>query len=117
MKIPELTWPDDTNEVECVGFSVALVYDLIFAINHDRVETISKGQNAWYHDWTFDFLGFRYTVEAEEVGGELVPYRIQKIARLGVDDDGNTIVDESFTNPTSMYPEPAPKYEGAWGSF
>lgn len=118
MKIPDLEWPDDTDAVECIGFSKPLIYNLIHAIDHGRVQVVSKGTNGWYSSYTFDYLGFRYELEVEEVrNGVLTPYRLQKIARLGVDDDGNTVIEESFTNPQFMYPEPAPKYQGEWGSF
>lgn len=119
-QIPPLDWPDDLSAVECVGFSDLLIYDLVVAVDHDRVEFVSHTQNSWYHTYVFDFLGFRYELETERESEDLeVPYRLCKIARLGVDDDGNTVIDEKF--PIAMAKlanaSRATRYEGDWGTF
>jgi hypothetical protein len=117
--IPQLTWPDDTNEVECVGFSQELVYNLIVALDHKRVEYVSKESSGSYVSYTFDYLGFRYVLELEEFqhvrANTYEPYRLQKIARLGVDDDGETIVEEHFIGMGVAQPTPE-RFE-QWGEF
>lgn len=113
--IPKITWPDNVGEVECVGFSQPIIYDLIVAIDHGRVEYVSKDMNGWYYTYVFDFLGFRYSLEVERLEDDFVPYRLSKIARLAVDDDGNPIIDEEF--PITKAKPLVPKYDGVWGSF
>jgi hypothetical protein len=118
MKIPDLEWPDDTTEVQCIGFSQPLIYDLIHAIDHGRVKVISKDTNAWYSSYTFDYFGFRYELAVEEVrNGVLTPYRLQKLARIDEDDAGETVIVESFTNPQLIHHPNQPTYDDSWGSF
>lgn len=117
--IPGLDWPDDTLEVECVGFSEGILYNLIVAIDHDRVEVVSNSENGWSREWTFDYLGFRYRLEAEikeDASGilHIAPYRMTKIAKMGVDDDGEPVVVESYPLTKAIMKH---KYEGTWGSF
>lgn len=115
--IPKLDWPDDTNKVEWVGFNKILCYHLIHAIDHDRVKFVSEESNAWYYSFTFDYLGFRYLLETERRDGPAfrhVPYRLTKIAKTDVDDDGNEIIVEEWDAPKTP---PPVKYEGSWGSF
>lgn len=120
--IPRIDWPDDIHEVECVNFSQPLIYDLMVGINHERVTVISHTQNSWYHTYVFDYLGFRYELETEIEGGFMpvgepehqAPYRLSKIAKLDVDDDGETVV-RPLTKPTMT--TQTPSYDGVWGSF
>lgn len=114
MKIPKLDWPDDILSVECVNFSQPLIYDLMVGVNHERVEFVSSRVNSWYHTYVFDYLGFRYELEVEEFGELRTPYRLSKIARIDVDDEGEPVV-VSLTAPPKAVPSPS--YEGVWGSF
>ena len=111
--IPEVIWPEDISEVECVGFSEGILYNLMVAIDHKRVTHVSTDKNAWYASYTFDYLGFRYVLDCSG----FTPYRLQKIARLGVDDDGETIVEEKYPITGTAQPLPQPDYLTEWGSF
>ena len=121
MKIPKLSWPDDIQTVECVGFSQPLIYNLMVALDHERVEFVSHAANAWYRTYVFDYLGFRYELETERDGEELdeVPYRLTKTARLGVDEEGETIIDEKYPIAMAKLANAtrATSYEDSWGSF
>jgi hypothetical protein len=116
-KIPKLDWPDDVEDFECVGFDVIVKHHLIFAIDHNRVKVVNENVTAWYHSFTFDYLGFRYLLETERRDGPAfrhVPYRLTKIAKVDVDDDGNEIIVEEWDAPKTP---PPVRYEGSWGSF
>lgn len=124
-----MNWPDDLDEIECVGFGAATLPALVEAWDNDYV---NKHVDVIRHtstdiSWTFDYLSFRYRLDCEESTERLqsgafirvsTPYRLTKIARIGVENDGTITVIEEYPLLNST-PEPQQKaqYEQAWGSF
>jgi hypothetical protein len=128
-----MNWPEELEDITVVGFSDSLLPILMEAIDNDHVEWVKrltsvKAADGRYSE--FDYLGFRYGLdELFEVTGiepgadgqprethGYVPVRIEKIAKVDVDDDGNVLILERC--PLSMASvERPPKYQGAWASF
>ena len=128
-----MNWPEDFEAVTCVGFPDAVLPILMSAVDNRQVEWVTrisstKSSDGRYSE--FDYLGFRYALdELYEITGiepgadgrprethGYVPVRIEKIAKLGVDDDGDTFIVEQYPLGISQLPRP-PKYQGAWASF
>lgn len=122
-----MNWPEDLEAVTAVGFSDALLSTLVEAIENDHVEWVTriasdKTSDGRYSE--FDYLGFRYAVdelyepivgfEGQRADWDYIPVRIEKIAKVDVDDDGNTFIVESYPLTKAVV---KPKYEGSWGSF
>lgn len=128
-----INWPENFENVTCVGFVDALLPILMSAVDADHVEWVTQIKSAKASDGRyseFDYLGFRYALdELYEITGiepgddgmprekhGYVPVRVEKIAKVDVDDDGNTVVVEQY--PLAMTPAARPpKYQGAWASF
>ena len=124
----DLQWPDEEehfDQIKCVGFSNALLPILASAIdnghvtwNYDDLVVNANGRTQ-----TFNYLGFRYALEAvreyrSEPTGELsslFPVCVSKIAKLDVDDDGKTIVLESY--PLVAKTPTKPQRPEHWGTF
>lgn len=128
-----MNWPEEFEAVTCVGFNEALLPILMSAVDADHVEWVKqlhsmKASDGRYSE--FDYLGFRYAVdELYEITGiepgidgrprekhGYVPVRVEKIAKVDVDDDGETFIVESYPLTTTPAARP-PKYQGAWASF
>jgi len=121
-----VNWPDDLEAVTCVGFNDALLHILMSAIEADHVKWVTriksnKASDGRYSE--FDYLGFRYALDelyeaASTPTGEdwgFVPVRVEKIAKVDTDDNGNTIVVESY--PITTPQAAVQKYAGAWATF
>ena len=128
-----MNWPEELEDITCVGFSVALLPILMEAIDNGHVEWVTRKSSHRASDGRyaeFDYLGFRYGLDElyeitgiepgidgrpREVHG-YVPVRLEKIAKVDVDDCGNVLILEKY--PLSMAAvERPPKYQGAWASF
>lgn len=120
IRIQSLEWPKEASEVECLGFSDAILFTIADAAMRNTVDVVSYDVNGYYHHYTIDFLGFRYHLEAEEfptdTGLRCVPYRLEKIAKIGCDDDGENFVIEDYPLAAAQFKKPI-RYEGIWGSF
>ena len=121
-----INWPADNEAITCVGFGDALLPVLIEAVENGRVEWVEcivsdKRTDGRYSE--FDYLGFRYAVDEyyepiSEPTGErwdYVPVRVEKIAKVDVAGNGDTIIVEKYplihiTPPKQPRPE-------SWGSF
>jgi hypothetical protein len=120
-----MNWPADFEDFECVGFSSELASILAEAWDNKHVEIVRSGRAGSYFHWAFDYLGFRYRVDCEEQMVErdgrtwaiYNAYRLEKVAKLDVDDDGNTIVIEEYPMTTPKQFAPKPRYEGVWATF
>ena len=121
-----MNWPEDLEAVTCVGFSESLLPILMNAVDADHVTWVVKIVSAKTSDGRyseFDYLGFRYALDElyEAVStptGEdwgFVPVRVEKIAKVDTDDNGNTIVVESY--PITTPQAAVQKYAGAWATF
>ena len=120
-----MNWPD-IEDVECVGFNSALLPILIEAWENGRVDrhvgAIRRSSTDF--SWTFDYLGFQYQIDFEQgsktfpdgsFGTHSTPYRLSKIAKVDVDDDGNTVIVESYPC-VPQQPKAQPRPE-SWGTF
>lgn len=123
-------WADD---LEAVGFSATLLSFITTAVDNgqvDWVRTISgDNPHAEGRYREFDYLGFRYGMdEAYEVISiepgahgrgverhEFVAFRVEKIAKVDEDDDGNTIIVEKYPL-TNQAPKQQSRPE-SWGTF
>ena len=128
-----MNWPENLEDVDCVGFSDGSLCELSIAVDNHEVTWVTqirsrKASDGRYSE--FDYLGFRYAVdELYEITGiehgadgmprekhDYVPVRFERIAKVNVDDDGKAFVVEQ--NPLAMHPtEKPPKYVGQWASF
>lgn len=102
-----MAWPDNLDDVECVGFPPEALPYLITAIEDGRVEWGHTSMFAESGVAEFIYMGFQYRLHEFS---ELVT-RVEKIARIDVDDDGAPVVVENY--------ETARRREsyGAWGDF
>lgn len=120
VRIQSLEWPNDLSEIECANnLHIHAIATIADAAMRNTVDVVSHGTNGFYHHFTFDFLGFRYNLDAEEIGTDTgvvcVPFRLEKVAKVDVDDNGNVFTVEDY--PIAEIKRLAPKYEGTWGSF
>lgn len=120
-----MNWPEDLEGVTCVGFNEGLLTQISIAVDNDHVEWVTKIKSAKASDGRyseFDYLGYRYAVDElyEPVStptGEdwgYVPVRVERIAKLGVNDDGGTILVEQYPLTGQAIPEP---YPTMWATF
>ncbi len=111
MTMPDFEWPDSVHDIECVGLDGCNLYDLIFAIDHDRVKVVSSDLHGFYYAWTFDFMNVRYELVAGQQGMDaLVPLRIEKITNLSFG-KGEQLATRLVESPKFD------QYKGAWGAF
>lgn len=123
----DVVWPEDEDlrQVKCVGFTDTMLPIIASAIDNGHVHWRWSDVvvNANGRTQTFDYLGFRYSLEAERVyrsepTGELsswFPVCVTKIAKLDVDDDGLTIVLEQY--PLTGAAQPHQQRPEHWGTF
>lgn len=123
-----MQWPEDLEDVHAVGFSDMLIPILMNAIDSDHVKwsrvITSRNPRAEGRYREFDYLGFRYGLDESFEAiptptGEdwdYVGYRIEKIAKLDVDDHGETIVLETYPITSPKQPQPKPQSPD-WGTF
>ena len=128
-----MNWPEELENVTCFGFNDALLPILMSAVDNEHVDWVTQIRSEKTSDGRyseFDYLGFRYAVdELYEITGiepgvdgrprethAYVPVRVEKIAKVDVDDDGKVFVVEQYPLGISQTPRP-PKYQGAWASF
>lgn len=115
-----MNWPENYENIECVGFSASLLSTLAEAWDNKHVSVLANhrgrmGDTIW---WTFDYLDFRYRIDCldETVtknGGAwsiYTPWRIERIAKVI---SGSVVENYPITNPKGL----PPRYEGVWGSF
>jgi hypothetical protein len=124
-----MNWPDNFEDIECVGFSESFLHILIRAWDRHEVNILPGAIRRTSTDlsWEFDFFHFRYRIDCEE-GSEIrddgrlwsitTPYRIERIAKLSHDKNGYLDVIEHYpiASPMIVQPKP-PAYAGVWGSF
>jgi hypothetical protein len=124
-----MNWPDNLEDIECVGFSESLLYVLANAWDQHKVNILPGAIRRTSTDisWEFDYANFRYQIDCEESSeirddGRLwsitTPYRIERIAKLAYDKNGYVDVIEHYpiVEPMIVQPKP-PAYPGVWGSF
>ncbi len=124
-----MNWPDNLEDIECVGFSTGSLKTLIHAWDNHAVNILPGAIRRTSTDlsWEFDHFQFRYRIDCEESSeirddGRLwsitTPYRIERIAKLSFDENGYVDVVEHYpiVEPMIIQPKP-PAYEGVWGSF
>jgi len=119
IRLQSLEWPDDLSVIECANsLHIAAIETIADAVMRNTVDYVSHSTNGFYHHLTFDFLGFRYHLDAEEFGTDTgircVPFRLEKVAKVDVDDGGEPVVVESYPLTRAVMRQ---KYEGNWGSF
>lgn len=123
-----MNWPDNLEDIECVGFSEALLPILAEAWENGHVERQVGGirYTSTSISWTFDYLGFRYQIDCEERTDQRAdgsfwwvstPFRLTKIAKLNIDDDGYQVVIEEYPLVVTLTPKQKARYQQAWGSF
>lgn len=128
-----MNWPENLEDVDCVGFSDGSLCELSIAVDNHEVMWVTQIRSRKTSDGRyseFDYLGFRYAVdELYEITGiepgadgmprekhDYVPVRVERIAKVNVDDDGKAFVVEQY--PLAMHPTvKPPKYVGQWASF
>jgi hypothetical protein len=124
-----MNWPDNLEDIECVGFSESLLCVLIQAWDSHEVDIVPGAIRRTSTDlsWEFDYGKFRYRIDCEE-GSEIrddgrlwsitTPYRIERVGKTAVAGNGDRIVVEKYpiTKPMIVQPKP-PAYAGVWGSF
>lgn len=121
-----INWADATY-IECVGFDRSLLPYLQNAIDNGVVKWGKRLSSQVASDGRyseFDYLGFRYAVDelheplddSPNALWDFVPVRVEKIAKVDEDDDGNTIIVEKYPLTSIKTPTPAPR-PAEWGSF
>lgn len=124
-----MNWPDNLEEIECVGFSAGFLVAIIDAWDNHCVNILPGGIRRTSTDfsWEFDHAHFRYRIDCDQ-GSEIredgrlwsitTPYRIERIAKLAFDENGRLDVIEHYpiVSPMIVQPKP-PAYQGVWGSF
>lgn len=124
-----MIWPEELEDIACVGFSVELLPILMEAIDNGHVEWVVSRKSSRRADGRyaeFDYLGFRYSLDElyepiSEPTGErwdFVPVRIEKIAKVDVAGNGDTIIVEKYplVHETPKK-QPAPQRPESWGTF
>lgn len=123
-----MNWPDDLEDIECVGFNSALLPILAEAWENGHVNRHVGAVRRSSTDlsWTFDYLGFQYQIDCEE-GSEMredgrywsitTPYRLSKIGKLGLNDDGDEFLIEKYPLVITLNHKQEARYQQAWGSF
>lgn len=123
-----MNWPEDFEGIECVGFNPALWPIIAEAWDNGHVDKHVGGirHTSTAISWTFDYLGFRYQIDCEEHteqrpdGGfqwVSTPFRLTKIAKVGIDDDGGPILIEEYPLVVTLNPQQKARYQQVWGSF
>lgn len=124
-----MNWPQDLEDIECVGFTPSFLHILIRAWDHHDVNILPGAIRRTSTDlsWGFDHATFRYRIDCDQ-GSEIredgrlwsitTPYRIERIAKLAFDENGHLDVIEHYpiVSPMIVQPKP-PAYQGVWGSF
>ena len=125
-----MNWPDNLEDIECVGFTSSFLHILVRAWDRQEVSILPGAIRRTSTDfsWEFDYTFFRYRIDCDQ-GSEIredgrywsvtTPYRVERIAKLGFDEDGYMDVIEQYpiVEPLQLKPTPESAYRGAWGSF
>lgn len=124
-----MNWPEDIEDIECLGFSSSFLHILVRAWDNHEVNILPGGIRRTSTDfsWEFDHFQFRYRIDCEQ-GSEIredgrlwsvtTPYRIERVAKLTHDENGYVDVIEHYpiVEPMIVQLKP-PAYQGVWGSF
>lgn len=125
-----MNWPDNLEDIECVGFPSKMLEILIKAWDNHSVEVLVGVIRRTSTDlsWEFDYGHFRYRIDCEQ-GSEMregrrywsvhTPYRIERTAKLGYDINGQWCEMEVYpiVEPLQVKPTHQPAYQGVWSSF